>query len=160
MSILSDIGTKVGAKFKELDDKIVQSNGNFLQIKRFSDTTYITSTSTAWQNLYTFTLDNCTIGSKIDIIATFASLWEGSEESQFQIVHNTTTISNTYSQRAVNASGWAMNNSSITAEVIADSASMTFIFRGRGIGGTPRIWYNYPSSIGANSSSFLVIETQ
>jgi hypothetical protein len=150
-----------GIYTKQEVDTEIEVNEKFLQIKRVLDTTQLNTTSTIFQNAFTFTLDNCTIGSKINIIAHISNLWEGNQEGECRLVDsNGTLISNVFRQRAVNTSGWAMTTSQLIGEKITTEPSMTFILQVRGTGSNPNWWYNYASSVGANSSSFLLIESK
>ena len=150
-----------GVYTKEESNIEIINNSKFIQSKRFIDTVQSTVTSLSWTDVYTFTLDNCTIGSTIHILANISNLWEGSEEGECQLVDvNNNNISNIFAQRSVGTTGWAMNLANIIGEIVTNNTSMTFKVQVKGVGSNPRWWYNYPCSNGNTTSSYYVIETR
>lgn len=132
--------------------------GHVIQVVTANNGTNISGTSTSFVNLWSFSINNVSLGSKIIIDITVSHLFEGSEASEWRVVRNSDTslVGVAQNFRASSTSGWAHTYPRLVVEDNSPTVGTnTYILQAKGVGASPYYYFNYPGV--STSYSFLTI---
>jgi len=140
---------------------VAGSGGVIQQVVRHETSEAINNHTTSWADLWSFSIDDIKAGNQVYINLAFVNLWEGSERSEWEILnHNRDVILSYYNMISSSTTGWALNSTSMIAldeNPIAGTNTYTLRAKG-GEGGSPYVWFNYPSGGKPNTSEVVLME--
>ena len=132
--------------------------GKVITIAKYTDYTNVNSTSSSYTTAYTFPNFTKKYDSSVSSVYGFCSicsLFEGSEQQEWQIVRSSTVVVEIRHKNA-SISGWGMHNFPMPFKDTAAPAgniSYSLQFRVVSYG-----WYNYPTNYGNGVSHYTLME--
>lgn len=132
--------------------------GKVITIAKYTDYTNLNTTSSSYVTAYTFPNFTKKYDSTVSSIYGFcsiSSLWEGSEQQEWQIMRSSTLLSEIRHKNS-NTSGWGMHSFPINFEdTSAAAGSISYFLRVRVVN---YAYYNYPTAYGNCPSHYTLME--